>query len=343
MAIDGKVDAMRILAAALLAAVTVSGCSAYGSAPPTVSTASSAQHALGTGNGITTYALANINAFPTSIASGADGNVWVTEWQGATIAKVTPLGVITEFPMHELPFQIVRGPGKTLWFTTTRINRITTSGIIKRFSLPAGDCAKEYLTEGPDKNIWFTDSCSDKIGKMTPTGALTEYSIPLQGNGSPTGITSGPDGNLWFTVTGQSSDTRIGKISTAGVVTEYGPNGMDGADQIIAGPDGNMYATDYFANALVQVTMAGTITLFTMPQASFNPVSLAVGPDGRIWVMAEHRDLTRFDLTTHTFSANIVIPEIDNRAPSGLKGITLGPDGDMWFTGGESPYVGSIL
>lgn len=34
-----------------------------------------------------------------------------------------------------------------------------------------------------------------RIGRITPSGTITELAIPA---GYPTGITTGPDGNIWF-------------------------------------------------------------------------------------------------------------------------------------------------
>ncbi|MGW7610475.1 hypothetical protein ACWGKW_24970 [Streptomyces sp. NPDC054766] len=42
----------------------------------------------------------------------------------------------------------------------------------------------------------------------------TEHSVP----GRAQGIATGPDGNVWFT---QPQDGQIGRITPAGVVTEY--------------------------------------------------------------------------------------------------------------------------
>lgn len=80
------------------------------------------------------------------------------------------------------------------------------------------------------------------IGRITPTGEVTEYPVNL---GPPTGITSGPDGNMWFT-----AGNKIGKISLVGAITEYPlPDGGSGGDAfsgegIAAGPDGNVWFTE---------------------------------------------------------------------------------------------------
>jgi virginiamycin B lyase len=35
------------------------------------------------------------------------------------------------------------------------------------------------------------------VGKVTPSGVVTEYSMPTANSG-PTGIAAGADGNIWF-------------------------------------------------------------------------------------------------------------------------------------------------
>jgi streptogramin lyase len=46
---------------------------------------------------------------------------------------------------------------------------------------------------------------------------VTEFPIPTASS-LPSGITMGPDGNLWFT---ETSGNKIGRITTAGVITEF--------------------------------------------------------------------------------------------------------------------------
>ncbi len=48
--------------------------------------------------------------------------------------------------------------------------------------------------------------------------SITEYPIPMAGGNYPVDITLGPDGALWFT---QNESNKIGRITTAGVITEY--------------------------------------------------------------------------------------------------------------------------
>ena len=48
---------------------------------------------------------------------------------------------------------------------------------------------------------------------------------------------------MWFTNSGNNS---IGRISTAGVVSNYTDPSISGPQRIAAGPDGALWFTDYF-------------------------------------------------------------------------------------------------
>ena len=49
---------------------------------------------------------------------------------------------------------------------------------------------------------------------------MTEFSTGISEGSAPAGITAGPDGNLWFT---ESDASRIGRITPAGVASEFPP------------------------------------------------------------------------------------------------------------------------
>jgi virginiamycin B lyase len=70
------------------------------------------------------------------------------------------------------------------------------------------------ITSGPDGNLWFIEANANQIGKITPSGAITEYPIPTV-NSMPRGIT-GPDGNLWFV---ESAGNKIAKLEIVTAAT----------------------------------------------------------------------------------------------------------------------------
>jgi virginiamycin B lyase len=74
-------------------------------------------------------------------------------------------------------------------------------------SLSGGDELYGTITSGPDNSLWFTEQPSNKIGRITTAGAITEYRIPTK-NASPWVITLGPDKNMWFT---EANANQIGR------------------------------------------------------------------------------------------------------------------------------------
>ena len=176
-----------------------------------------------------------------TITAGPDGNLWFTEHNTARIGRITPAGTITEFP----PLN----PG----------------------SQPNG------ITAGPDGNLWFTEEAatppgptnpgpgvSNKIGRITPSGILTEFQVPTVYSG-PFGITAGPDGNLWFT---ESVSNKIGRITPTGSITEFSiPTSNSSPEDIAAGPDGNLWFVERLGNAIGRITPTGVISTSRSPHS----------------------------------------------------------------------------
>src|SRR3954451_4587081 len=117
----------------------------------------------------------------------------------ATPAGAGPVGTITEFSAGIAPNAglgaIAAGPDGNLWFGENlrdEIGRITPSGIVTEF--PSGTIVGNAfdIAAGPDGNLWFT-KLTEVIGQITPTGVVTEYSAGLTPGTSTVGITAGPD------------------------------------------------------------------------------------------------------------------------------------------------------
>src|SRR5262249_38486893 len=123
------------------------------------------------------YAPPYNTAKPDSIVVGPDGNVWFSENWASQIGRVTPDGVITEFPTptpNSFPNAIVSGPDGNLWFTEQggagvgRVGRISPSGDVVEFTLDLGPAW--CIAAGPDGKLWFLTGSS--IQSMTTTGLL---------------------------------------------------------------------------------------------------------------------------------------------------------------------------
>jgi streptogramin lyase len=91
-------------------------------------------------------------------------------------------------------------------------------GTISEFSLPNPDFLPGDITGGPDGTLWFTafgtEPQTGKIGRITPTGVVSEFSLPL--NSFSNSITAGPDGNICF-----KEPDKIGRITPTGTISEF--------------------------------------------------------------------------------------------------------------------------
>jgi streptogramin lyase len=205
---------------------------------------------------------------PNSIVVGPDGSFWFTDadTEGGRVGKATAAGSVTEQYIPSTlaidPAGITFAPDGSMWVTVfgkyadSTVNRIafpdteiTPGRNLTEYVLP-GHRGLSAITFGSDGNLWFTETMVDKIGRITPTGEITEYSVA----GGPRGITVGPEGEIWFT---ESTGNKIARI-TDGVVTEF-PLPTPGARPwgISAGPDGNIWFTEPGAGRIGRLNLTG--------------------------------------------------------------------------------------
>ena len=79
-----------------------------------------------------------------------------------------------------------------------------------------------------------------------------------------------------------ASSKATGKVRAIGVITEYSLPSGSRPWGIAAGPDGNVWFTDYGTSKIGKITTAGTITEYSLPSESY-PSGIASGPDGNLW------------------------------------------------------------
>lgn len=223
------------------------------------------------------------NSDPHGIAVGPDGNIWFTELGANQIGRITMEGEVSEFPLPTAnggPHGIAEGSDGNLWFTEIggdKIGRITTKGVFTEFPLPTagqpgsrGTCGPATsvsqpldITPGPDRNLWFTECNSGRIGRITTEGEITEFSLPTA-NSQPHGIVAGPDHNIWFA---ESATNTIVAINTAGaVVTEVSVPTANSSPQAIAvGPDRKLWFTEFGANQIASISLTPEHAIVEIP------------------------------------------------------------------------------
>ena len=296
---------------------------------------------------ITEFALSSTSS-PFRIAAGPDGNLWFTDQGTRAIGRITTADnhrvqhrPERGNPERSSPDQV--GADGNIWFTDTghpghRANHDERND--HRVQPSAGK--RTHRGRGStDGNLWFTDKSvsAPAIGRITPSGAITEFGIAANGGniGSlPNGITLGPDGNLWFT--DQGATKAIGRITMNGAITEFsaGLNAPSLPAAITPGPDGNIWFTDQGTpsapKAIGRITTAGQITeLSGGLSANSIPGEITPGADGNVWFTDQGttpKAIGRITPSGPTWTVTIY-PLNTGSIPNGLR---TGPDSNIWFT-----------
>ena len=99
---------------------------------------------------------------------------------------------------------------------------------------------------------------------------------------------TGPDGNLWFGETSNYYGAQVGKMTTAGAVTQYPlPALLFNATiaGMAVGPDGAIWFSEYGTNAVGRITTAGVMTQHATGGSGTNyyPYGIAAGPNSSLW------------------------------------------------------------
>ena len=319
---------------------------------------------------------------PAQLTVGPDGNIWSPEVLSSKIARVTPGGAVTEFPLsaadmrvtHGTPFPFgIASAGGLLWFGQRGVNvrtglftihSMTTSGNFKRVITLTREPI--WMTTGRDGNVWISEQNPNgngpgAIGRLTPQGQLAEYQ--LSEKHQPTDLTTGPDGNIWFGERG-----AVGRVTPRGVLTEFalppcpagGKTPIRLANYLTAGPDGNIWFTDAFpcfpgenlGNSIGRIATDGTYVgdLFIPTPDSF-PDGIASG-GGKVW-FTEYCGNKIGSVTTAGVFHEYPIP---SAAPPGFlctndtsnpQALINGHDGTggslrLWFTESNTAKIASL-
>jgi len=207
-------------------------------------------------------------------------------------------------------------------------------GVIADFGL-SGTSSPRAIVAGPDGNLWFNDMGTPKaIGRITPSGAVTEFTAGLNVGSAPADLAAGADGNVWFGDRGTSG--AIGRITSSGTITEFSSGLAAGSSPrgLAAGPDGNIwFGDDGTTKAIGRITPGGTITEFTTGlSAGSSPTGLATGPDGNVWFTDKGSPKAIGRITPSGTITEFSLP-----ATSAPADIEPGADGNLWFTDQGTP------
>ena len=305
--------ASRGLAAVLVALAATAILAAQASAAPAVDGEFPIAGGVGTDN---------------DIVQGPDGNMWVTLQNVNGVARITPAGVVTEFPLANTSFGIAVGPDDNLWVSTT-------IGVIK---VPPGDPENPTpfdvgltngrgIVAGPDGKMWVAGTeqlvsfdVADPEGTDDPT--------TIAGM-APHGMSVGSDDLLW--IADGSGRVISATAEATPTVTPYDIqiDAAGGAQDVAGGPNGQVaYAAPTTDPQTVGRITPGGTPLKTELSAS-DPFGVTFAPDGAYWfARSQANDLLRLTPDGQTTM-------LTGFAPSGGVGprkVATGPNDTLWVT-----------
>ena len=238
--------------------------------------------------------------WPSGITIDSSGNLYVGEYAGHVVRKITPTGVVTTLAGS--------GTGQSLDGTGTNARFYSPNGIAIDLS----------------GNLYVSDLNGSKLRKVTSAGVVTT----LAGSGSGgyadgtgtnaqflqlSGLTVDSSGNVFLA---DRLNHRIRKITSAGVVTTLAGSGI-----------GQGTSTGSFANG------TGTNASFSMPQG------VAVDSSGNVYVVDGYnhriRKVTSAGVVT-TFAGNGTLSSVDG---TGTNATFVYPS-SILIDSSENLYIG---
>jgi len=172
------------------------------------------------------------------------------------------------------------------------------------------------IAPAPDGSIWFTDSRTSRIGRVSE-GKVVTFATPTRFS-RPFDIVAAPDGNMWFT---ESNGGRLGRITNDGTITEVHAHDFNHLYGICIGPDGALWFTGTGAesNLVGRITMTGQQSEFPI-MAAFD---ITAGPDGNLWISGGD------SIYQMTVTGNVTLVKTIQDAQIGQ--LVFDADGNLWF------------
>jgi virginiamycin B lyase len=272
-------------------------------------------------------------------------------------------GTMTPFSVQQqgvMPFHLTAGRDGYLWVVSMGyIVRITTAGkFAGGIATPHAADVADAIVTGRDGNIWFSEEASGvaRIGRITPTGELTEYVLPP--GSSPIALAAGPDGIAFvghptatlglvtyagkvsalafktnITINSIAYDSReslwyagcdgVGRLTRSHVARDYPVEGGCNGDAGVSVARGGL-AWFSAGGHIGYVDVSGKMRLF---KPLYAPTSMTAAPDGNLWFVNRQANVITRMTPQGTVSR---FPTTFGDSPGD---IAVGPDGNLWVCG----------
>ncbi len=291
---------------------------------------------------------------PVEIVVGPDNHLWFRA--SPQIGRMSMDG--RHFRFFDAPpavngfggFGIAVGSDGNIWFPTgLGIARMHLSGAFEEFPLP-NLLDGQAIVAGHDGNLWVLGIYN--VYRVTTAGVVTTIPLPVPVDGTGNHIANGPDGNVWFTA-GGAYGALVGRVTPAGVITEFSAGQMGGLLGIATGHDGYIWLTRQGngpgENAIDRMTTGGAVSILVQLPDSTTPAPQV--PTGSPMVITAGEGDAMYYTTYLDQPLNHIgrvtsegrVTEFTIPTPGAASfGITVDRDGDVWFTEEFNSKIGRL-
>jgi len=239
----------------------------------------------------------------------------------AAVTAAPPHVTVTAFAMaaDALPFGVTAGPRGEWVSLDTRIGRFDEAGHLTTESIPSDGANAGWLTSDPSGSIWISERDTGKMGRVSPSGSITEFPLPAGPDAVPQGSVVAPGGDLYVTEQGANAIARLDPRT--GHVTEFAVPTPDSTPLgLTLGPDGALWFTERSAAQIGRMTLGGDFREWPLDPGAF-PNRIVTGPDRAVWFTELRAGMIgriSMDGTLTEFPIS-----------GGPVGITVGRDGEL--------------
>jgi virginiamycin B lyase len=182
------------------------------------------------------------------------------------------------------PQQHLKHPRQPRLEVETLEQRLVPTTTIIEYNMPP-DLAHGpvVMSAGNNGAVWFTEPSVNKIAEMTTSGVFLEFSTAPY---TPAAICRGPGNSMWFTEQ-NGTTSAVGKITNAGIITNFKLPTASAGPEGIASSGTNLWVCEETGNKIAKVTSTGAVTEFALTTAGSDPLAISYNSTNRVMYFTE--------------------------------------------------------
>ena len=220
---------------------------------------------------------------PDGLIFDAAGNLYVSNYNGTTVSKVTAGGATSIFASgFKEPDGLAFDSAGNLYvsnFGENTISKVVPDGTVTPFT--SGYNGPNAFTFDAAGNLYVVNYHGGTISKMTPGGTVSTFA---SGFNEPFGLAFDQQGNLY--VSDVVADT-VSKVTPGGAISTFA-SGFNEPVGLAFDSSGNLYVACHQDNTISMVTPAGSVSTFVSGLSG--PNGLAFDKAGNLYVSNNSND-----------------------------------------------------